>query len=64
MKSCNQCHGELTRMYWHLKKVDSDIYVYVCSKAVCPNYGVVQIPVEDMPSEQTQQGDTLTRKYE
>lgn len=47
MKTCNQCQQELT-----LGRIKIDAtqryHCYVCCNPECPNYGLLQIPREDM----------------
>ena len=38
--SCNQCHKQMT--------IETPFDVMVCHNPECPNYGLLQVSVEDM----------------
>lgn len=40
--TCNQCGCQMKVMYDTL---------WVCTYAACPNYALLQVPLEDMPKE-------------
>ena len=39
-RTCNQCHEQM--------QIEVDEDVMVCSNPACPNYGLLQIGIEDM----------------
>jgi len=49
-KSCNQCNGYLENFVLtqrRKKELDAQI-IYVCKNPACPNFSLIQIPLEDM----------------
>jgi len=38
--TCNQCH--------QIMEIEVDADIMVCNNPVCPNYGLLQIGIEDM----------------
>jgi hypothetical protein len=59
MKICNQCAKEMTmvRAFFAIEAIDtsqgiiknySEARIYTCNNAECPNYALLQIPMEDM----------------
>jgi len=41
--TCNQCFQNMTEILKH-----PDVGLCVCRHATCPNYALVQVPIEDM----------------
>lgn len=60
MKTCNQCHEEMTItkiitvLKFHEKGENNFEFhrFFCCSNPECPNYALLQIPLEDMPKEE------------
>ena len=54
-RSCNQCAGQMWALF--AEHVDphymlGDLHIVsVCSNPACPNYALLQIPLEQMPKE-------------
>jgi ssDNA-binding Zn-finger/Zn-ribbon topoisomerase 1 len=46
--TCNQC-GKQLDIFELRQKIT--LGIYVCCNPACPNFSLVQIPVEDMPKE-------------
>ena len=48
--TCNQCKSEMMQ-YWietHSEIDPQRVSLPVCTKAACPNYGLLQVPIETM----------------
>ena len=52
-KTCNYCHDQLVEMKQEFDVLSmlTPIYSYVCENASCIVYGLLQVPLEDMPGE-------------
>ena len=46
-KTCHQCHKELDKLELS-HQIRWNLFVYVCENPKCPNYALIQIPLEDM----------------
>jgi hypothetical protein len=44
MMTCNQCYKELVDL-------DAEHYLLFCKNPKCPNYALLQVPLEEMPKE-------------
>lgn len=53
MKSCSQCFKELVTCRDEFKTWrELGFTLGYCTNPACPNYGIVQVPAEDMPKEE------------
>lgn len=53
MKTCNQCQKEMEYSLIIQTKIDVEVernYLHFCNNPACPNFALLQVPVEDLPS--------------
>lgn len=56
ISQCNQCSSEMFLVFQTDVKYSASCYVtkisvYACNNPACPNFGVLQLPLKDIPQE-------------
>ena len=60
MSKCNmfRCSRELKEIYSIASKCGDYVILYVCTNPACPQYSLIQVPVEDMPKVEAEKSNT------
>jgi hypothetical protein len=52
-RTCNQCFKQILPAYYYYYG-EKKVKVGFCNNPRCPNYGLVQIPIESMPNKKVE----------